>query len=441
MKVTNLQRIGIDTDLEKTLTLTIKGDVRADFQSVFRVLKRLTAQYTFGDEEAHQLVQSLKAWRPSIQLADTYTRVDPQDLPKVSQVIGFSNKEMIPVSTLISDTTILCIYDGKPFRGHHIFTGRVNRAVALPSGAQFRDVFLITRQAAILLNWAQMTYGIQPESNPTWSSAYPDQTDLSYFGVLAHFIFSKFNAINARHHKEPLTKILTDFYVDYLATFSVTLQTREESRLNGDSVAKSFETKKNIPQYIQARMDQTSLNRHFNFIELDEEVDMALLDNFESQVTEFFRCIPSAWNRKVQALRLRKLGKHSSQNKTTTGLYYPQVDNIVVDLRDVKSFGHEWGHALDHGMDNLSKQSAFLDHIYPSVVSRLTKIDGITPDMKAYYCMPTEVFARMFEWFMVNQHGMANNSCFSTIEDYHTNPIYTAYDWVAEDIQSYFNNL
>lgn len=441
MKITNLQRLGIDTNLDQTFNLTISGDVKKDFQGVFRVLKKLTSAHAFEDVEAQTIIQALKSWRPNINLSENYKPVQMEDMGTISRIIGFSTKEMVPVHTLISGDTIMCIYDGKAFRSSHLFTGGLNRAASLPSGARMKNVFLITRQAAILLNWAQLTYGTQAEANPDWTSGYADQTDNSYFGVLAHFILSKFNAINARHHQTPLRKIFMDFYLDYLSTFSVTLQTREEDRLNQDSVARAFQTKKNIPLYVQARMESTSLNQYFDFVELDEDIDMDLLSSFEAHVDQFFALTPIRMERNVAALRLRKLGKHSSHNKTTSGLYYPQVDNISIDLRDVKSFAHEWAHAFDHGNNDLSKQVDFMSVIYPAVVAQITAIADLAPAMKAYYAMPSEVFARMFEWYMINTYDLQDNACFGSYDEYNTNPIYTAYRAVESNIQRYFTTL
>ena len=441
MTITNLQRLGVNTELENKVTLNLKGDVRQDFMSVFRVLKRLTLGHTFGQSEVEDVIRAIKTWKPGIQLADQYTLLSPEDLQRVSGIIGFNNRDITPITTLTSGHTIVCLYDGAPFRGSHIFAGSLNTSAPLPSGRKLKDVFLISRQAAVLLNWAQMTYGVEPERSPSWSSVYRDQGDTSYFGVLAHFITSKFARGNAIHHRQPLTKIFTDFYTDYLSTFSVTLQTREQGRLNHDSVATAYETKKNIPDYIQARMETSDLNRIFDFVEFDADIDTTLIPHFEGYVRQLRTLESNLFSRNVSALRLRKLGKHSSINKTTTGLYYPHIDNLVIDIKDVRSFTHEWGHALDNKHGTLSNQFEFVSGIYPAIASRIIQDVNIAPDMKAYYLMPTEVFARMFEWYIHDKHDLTHNGALQDRDTYRSATIYTAYESVRDTVYQYFEQL
>lgn len=95
-------------------------------------------------------------------------------------------------------------------------------------------------------------------------------------------------------------------------------------------------------------------------------------------------------------LRLRKLGKHSSTNRIVKGLYYPANNNLIVDYRNgrVDSFVHEYGHYLDHTLsdEDLSLSSEFADI--------LTEYRERLKTSNDYYRIPTEVFARAYQFWI-----------------------------------------
>ena len=125
-----------------------------------------------------------------------------------------------------------------------------------------------------------------------------------------------------------------------------------EKVLSGD-YARSFQTKKNIPQkYIKA-MAKSGFNEYFGYVEFDEECDLALMEELYKEYGAFAKEL------KVQkfpevSLRFRKLGNHKA-----SGLYYYTLKCLCVDVRFPGSFVHEVGHAIDYHLDHISEKYAF----------------------------------------------------------------------------------
>lgn len=418
--ITNLQRLGVDTTGEKSISLTYSDDVRKNYQSLFRLLRRLTTNYTFGNDEFARLLARMNLWSPNLSLIGKYRIPNSFDGKTIKKAIGFTDK-MTEEQIVINQSTVVVLYNGSAFRGQHIWHGTFRRPLSLSDNSSVQRLLLISKPAAILLNWSR-----QGSNNPD-------------FNTLANYMVSKISPSYTRIYQTDLSRIFHTFYVDYLARYSVTLQEREYEAMNNGSVATAYRTKKNIPQLIEDRMSSTSLLSLFDFVELDETVDLELLTQFESDVSRLKASIPAIFNFKVASLRLRKLGKHSSINKTTTGLYYPSFDNIVVELRDVSSFVHEWGHALDNKLGVLSGQNEFLEQIYSPAVNYIARHVTDTR-FQSYYSMPNEVFARAFEWY-VSRTYTERSGILKSQADYQTRPEYKCFEGVASAVTRYFDNL
>lgn len=187
----------------------------------------------------------------------------------------------------------------------------------------------------------------------------------------------------------------------------------------GKGCARAFETKKNIPQKTLDIMKSSSLNEHFTFVEIDEDVDLEKFSMVEDEINS----IPKYLIDSVDVeLRFKKLGKHGSKTKIVTGLYFPTKKTICVEVKDTKSFVHELGHAIDHRkgyMESFSTSDKFKSFLRRTV-DRLkeNEIKNIE-----YFATPTEVFARAFEVWLSKNYKDFSNVCkttFNNIEYYFT---------------------
>lgn len=418
--ITNLQKLGVDTSGEKSMSLTYSEDMRKNYQSLFRLLRRLTQNYTFERSEFANLLSRMNRWEPKLSLTGKYRLLEPADNEKIKSAIGFTDK-MTEEQIVMNQSCVVVLYSGTAFRGQHIWSGKFKRPISLSGGAQVKSLLLISKPSAILLNWSLQGRIIED------------------FDILASYIINKMSERYTIVHRGPLTRIFHQFYTDYLARYSITLQKREYDAMRKGSVATAYRTKKNIPEHIQSRMNETSLLQLFDFVELDETIDLELFSRFEHEVSQLKLAMPAPFNFKVASLRLRKLGKHSSVNKTTTGLYYPSLDNIVVELRDVSSFMHEWGHAIDNKLDTLSGKREFLDDIYSSAVSYIAR-HVEDKQFQSYYSMPNEVFARAFEWY-VNQRYGGMVGILKTRSCYQNKPEYRCFESIGSIVTQYFDDI
>lgn len=165
--------------------------------------------------------------------------------------------------------------------------------------------------------------------------------------------------------------------------------------------ARAFQTKKNIPKKIMEEMKTTKLLNDFKYVELDEDVDINKFKKAEEEILRINKLLPKS---KVdKELRFRKLG-----NYRAAGLYYPTFKCIVIDLREIWSYVHEYGHYLDYTYrgEPLSLDEDFLPIImkYRENYYKLNKKYGLHGAEKSeYFNMPTEIFARGFEIYQFNK--------------------------------------
>jgi hypothetical protein len=184
------------------------------------------------------------------------------------------------------------------------------------------------------------------------------------------------------------------------------LQDREARRI-ADSYATCFMTKKNIPDKVIRAMSASKLNNHFGFVEFDEEVDLRLVKEFERDF-EALQTILHQTKKADYEIRLRKLGRHHA-----AGLYFPTLHCLCVDLRMVWSTAHEYFHLLDYHYGSLSMTASFAP-VYERYCSSLNK-DAIKASCGKskydyeYYTMPTEVFARCGEMYLIRTLKVANS--------------------------------
>ena len=198
------------------------------------------------------------------------------------------------------------------------------------------------------------------------------------------------------------------------------LRKKEEERhariLSGD-YARSFQTKKNIPEKCLRAMASSGFNNYFGYVEFDEECDLKLLPELYREYEALAETIgipayPDA------SLRFRKLGNHHA-----IGLYYPGLACLCVDLRQPNSMAHEVGHMIDYHCDHISEKSSFIE-VYDCYASLLKDAANTTEDSAlkerlkgrgkynlSYYLQATEVFARCFEMYLIRYMKIDNSLC------------------------------
>ena len=239
---------------------------------------------------------------------------------------------------------------------------------------------------------------------------------------------------NARKQNE-----LISFVEEYIQnTYDIFLQREYEKDIDKQTRASAWQTKKNINKDTRKIMESTSLNKYFQFVEIDNDVDLTLFSQFEKEMERMHDILPKTGD-KLPELRLRKLGNHKA-----LGLYVPNKNTIAIDFRDtndeiggvgIQSFVHEYGHALDYGTDN-GRLLSMRDDFKPIVTRYRENLSfngkgSYVAEKAGYYTAPTEVFARAFELY-VNEAGL-NSIFLKSKETYATNIEYALFDQNMRD--------
>lgn len=190
-------------------------------------------------------------------------------------------------------------------------------------------------------------------------------------------------------------------------------------KIQSKDYALSFMTKKNIPEKVVRAMQNSMFNDWFGFIEFDELTDLQTIKELEKEF-KAFQLFLFGKNGNITeniSLRFRRLGNHKA-----SGLYYPSVGCICIDIKHAGSFVHEYGHMLDftNGEVSDSKEFKMILHKYEELLKDTLEKRKI--DLKGkydldYYLTPTEVFARTFEIFMKRILKM-NNSLLDDCEGF-----------------------
>lgn len=180
--------------------------------------------------------------------------------------------------------------------------------------------------------------------------------------------------------------------------------------------AKSYMTKKNIPEKIMALMKNNAFLKEFNMLELDETVDTTLFKKLEKEyvILKNSLKLDNILEGEID-LRFRLLGQHKA-----AGIYYPGKC-ICVDLKYPSSFIHELAHHIDYKFGSyglklsnnknfreLSREykRLYLDHVDSIEDSGVKKY---LLNKKSYYFTPTEIFARCFELYMTSLKSLKSS--------------------------------
>ncbi len=209
-----------------------------------------------------------------------------------------------------------------------------------------------------------------------------------------------------------LNSILIQLSQDYATQIA---ESKMERHLSGE-YAHSYETKKNIPEKCVRAMAKSGFNDFFGYVEFDEECDLQLLEEIEKEFRAVAAEVGLLRNPEV-SLRFRKLGQHKA-----SGLYYNRLKCICVDVRYPGSMMHEIGHMIDYEMGHISDTYSFMEirnrytHLLillleTSDSKTVNRIKGRSKYNLSYYLLPSEIFARCFEMYLVWHRGIDNSIC------------------------------
>lgn len=180
----------------------------------------------------------------------------------------------------------------------------------------------------------------------------------------------------------------------------------KQRKLLEGQVAKAYTTKRNISEMMLDKMQTSIFNRYFGFVEFDEDIDLQLLDLITQEFIALNQQIFHNMTCKDVALRFRKLGRHHA-----TGLYYPSISTMVVDLRYPSSFLHEYFHMIDDHLNDVSLHYDFSKIVYRyqtllqrSVEKANENGTQVVPNNGkynlSYYMRKSEIFARCGEIYL-----------------------------------------
>lgn len=189
---------------------------------------------------------------------------------------------------------------------------------------------------------------------------------------------------------------------------------------SGKSVARAFQTKKNIPGHILKEMQESEFNKAFGYVEIDEDCDLDKVRALAGEFSALKENILPGFDSSGVSLRFRKLGKHKA-----LGLYYPMLGCLCVDIRSPSSFIHEYGHCIDYMQGSRHALSDMSD-FYPvytlyrkALIAKLKRDPEKTKALSntkskynlKYYLLHTESFARCFELYVVSCLKLETSLC------------------------------
>jgi hypothetical protein len=203
---------------------------------------------------------------------------------------------------------------------------------------------------------------------------------------------------------------------------------------NASHSATVFEEKKNVPQshLDAAENGYFKASGDFRHVEVDEDTDLARLDQVGREYGQLRRFLPRT--DKAPTLRFRKTGRHKA-----LGIYHPHAQNVAVDPRHPSSFVHELVHHFDHtdGEQNVSSGEEFRP-LLRAAQANLSRSDSAAVKAKlGYYTTPTEVLSRTAEVYYFWK--MPGTSLNGDAAKYDTDPAYQALVPLKEQIIGFWD--
>lgn len=196
---------------------------------------------------------------------------------------------------------------------------------------------------------------------------------------------------------------------------------------------KIYETNRSLTKKTLRLMNETTLLRTFQFVELANGVEAGAVAAYEKAIEEIATTIPLELC-KGYSLRIKKLGKRRAD-----GIYYAgSIKSILIDVRRTVAFIHELGHLIDSEYMDLSGKDEFsaILEAYRNYLNSL-RIKPFSVEKRDYYLSATECFARAFEIYAY-QKGLRTPFNDTALDKY----LYPMEDKTfVENICTYFDNL
>lgn len=168
-------------------------------------------------------------------------------------------------------------------------------------------------------------------------------------------------------------------------------------------IAGVFDRKKDTDDIRKDMMKNSTLNKDFKSVELDNDVDPSELADFEKAFDEIKDKLPPIPKGREPKIFIKKLGKHNA-----TGLFASSINSLAIDVRTSESFIHEYGHYLDLvAKDNASLKPEFRE-ITKEYAKNLEIPFGEPQSRREYLTTSTEIFARLFEHYSSSRLGIEN---------------------------------
>ncbi|MBR2254689.1 MAG: hypothetical protein IJ856_02560 [Candidatus Methanomethylophilaceae archaeon] len=234
-----------------------------------------------------------------------------------------------------------------------------------------------------------------------------------------------------------IQEIVRPFVFIYKEKHEQVLEIRDLNQSDKE-YARSFQTKKDIPEKVLKAMSESILNEVFGYIEYYVDCDLTKIHGMEQEVIGFITAFLPNLDASEYCLRFRALGNHHA-----SGLYYPTYNCMCVDYRDVTSFVHELGHLIDYKYGNLSWDLRFtrIRDLYTKALMRRGGRDAFNNSSKynlEYYLKPTEIFARSMEIYFFEIKGIRSALLPERLEGVQ----YPIWDSVfMDEVRSYFTNF
>lgn len=288
------------------------------------------------------------------------------------------------------------------------------------------------------LNKVMGDLGIKLEAQAKYSTLQVTFEDVMVTFLLSDVPETEYGMpLNGRYSRHAISaygNIITAVLSIILDDYSEEKQAQAYRRALSETYAKSFMTKKNIPEKMVHAMEASGFNHIFGYVEFDEECDIAKIDDLYLEFDALAKFLHLSKHEEV-SLRFRKLGQHKAG-----GLYYPTVKCMCVDVRQPSSFSHEMFHMLDYENGDVSRAWDFqtIKDLYKTEFERLQKEQHITLQGKydkSYYFQSTEIFARCGEMYLTQICGIDN----SLVKPNLGSVVYPWTEELAEAVKAYYD--
>lgn len=347
------------------------------------------------------------------QVMFAYEEADDMQMGKVSEISEkYKEKARLVMNYKndLSEITCVCASDEAPLFPTSWLTCMQRDGVEIemvPRGKNYRK----------LLESTEGVYVRGQRNEGLFAPFYfPETREMCYHSLLAYRGDIKWaNVPLSKSNGEYLaTHYFADLFVAILEEKFRNVQTRKYFNALKADCAKSYQTKKNIPKKTLEQMEQSGFNRYFGFVEYDESVDLAKASEIEKEFIAFKETYLPDVDSTDNAIRFRLLGNHKA-----TGLYYPYIGCLCVDVRNPSSLVHEYGHLIDYKYGSLSRTYAFakVRDMYEKRLRAEAENNSLANgQLKSkskynldYFLIPTEIFARSFEIYLSKVLGMKNS--------------------------------